>query len=551
MILLDFVRRASPKDLRQMLLLTSIAGAANAFLVVMVNLVAELVAEGERPGIWHWLAFVVAFSLYYLCDNRALLLSNRVIEGLLRDLRISVAAKLRRTELQTLDDLGRGKLYAMVSQETNHLSVAFPLLIDCFQQVVLIAVSLIYLGYLSVPALVFFIVVVVLGIFGYLHINESFRTTLAELGQCQARMLDAVADIIDGAKELILNSRRNDAVFADYQQQSQVAQRLMSSAGEYWVTLVLLSVFMLYCLLGVVGFVFPIYVPAHSTIVFQLVPTLLFCVIPLTLIVAHSPLFVRADVGLKSIIALERQLDAAPGVDPAVAREQGKYYQSFRHLSYQNLTFSYRAKSGGPGFSLAPLSLEVERGELIFLVGGNGSGKSTALRLLTALYPMDSGQIQVDGVVVSGEGLAGFRELFSAIFADFHLFDRLYGLEDKDPAEVNRLIQEMGLAGKLRYVDGRFSELHLSTGQRKRLALIAALLEDRPIYIFDEWSAEQDFHFRQYFYTRILPDLKAKGKTVIAVTHDDRFWHVADRVIKLDLGAVEWEKMGKDLESTP
>jgi putative ATP-binding cassette transporter len=162
---------------------------------------------------------------------------------------------------------------------------------------------------------------------------------------------------------------------------------------------------------------------------------------------------------------------------------------------------------------------------------------------------MQSGQIEIDGAVLAKNEIAGFRELFSAIFADFHLFDRLYGQEGRDPDEVNRLIREMGLSGKLKYIDGRFSELHLSTGQRKRLALIAALLEDRPIYIFDEWSAEQDFHFRQHFYTRILPDLKAKGKTVIAVTHDDRFWHVADRVIKLDLGVVDWEKKGKELEA--
>ncbi len=548
MILLDFIRRARPRDLRLMLWLTAIAGIANAFLVVMVNQVAQLVAEGRRPELWHWLAFVAAFASYYLCDKRALLLSNEVIEGLLRDLRVRVAAKLRCTELQTLDELGRGQLYAMVSQETNHLSVAFPLLIDNFQQAVLIAVSLIYLGYLSLPALVVFIVVVILGILGYLQINDSFRATLAELSQCQARMLDAIAGIIDGAKELILNSRRSNAVFADYEKLSQTGQRLMASSGEYWVSMVMLSVFMLYSLLGVVGFLFPIYIPDHRATVFQLVPTLLFCLMPLTLIVAHSPLFVRADVGLKTIMALEEKLDQAPSVDPATALEQAAQYQDFQRICYQNLAFSYRPQSGVPGFSLLPLNLEVERGELIFLVGGNGSGKSTALRLMTGLYSMDSGQILVDGAVVAGEQRAGFRELFSAIFADFHLFDRLYGLEDRDPAEVNRLIREMGLASKLRYVDGRFSQLQLSTGQRKRLALIAALLEDRPIYVFDEWSAEQDFHFREHFYTRILPDLKAKGKTVIAVTHDDRFWHVADRVIKLDLGAVEWEKMGKDLE---
>jgi putative ATP-binding cassette transporter len=549
MILLDFIKRASPQDLGRMLLLTSIAGIANAFLVVMVNLVAELVAEAARPDIWHWLAFITAFVVYYLSDNRALLLANQIIEGLLRNLRVNVAAKLRRTELQTLDDIGRGQLYAMISQETNHLSIAFPLLINSFQQAILLIVSLVYLAYLSVPALIVFIAVVVVGIIAYLQVNENFRTTLTELGQCQGKILDSISDFIDGAKELILNTRRSEAVFADYGELSKTGHRLMVGAGEYWISLVLLSVLMVYSMLGIVAFIFPLYIPAHSTIVFQLVATLMFCVIPLTLIVAHSPMFVRAEVGLRSIIALEEQLDAAPGVGPAIARAQAVLFQDFQHISYRNLMFNYRAKAGEAEFSLGPLNLEVERGELIFLVGGNGSGKSTTLRLITGLYPMESGQIEIDGAVLAKNEIAGFRELFSAIFADFHLFDRLYGQEGRDPDEVNRLIREMGLSGKLQYIDGRFSELHLSTGQRKRLALIAALLEDRPIYIFDEWSAEQDFHFRQHFYTRILPDLKAKGKTVIAVTHDDRFWHVADRVIKLDLGVVDWEKKGKELEA--
>jgi putative ATP-binding cassette transporter len=147
---------------------------------------------------------------------------------------------------------------------------------------------------------------------------------------------------------------------------------------------------------------------------------------------------------------------------------------------------------------------------------------------------------------VVGRAVAGYRELFSAIFVDFHLFDRLYGLEDVDPATVNRMIDEMELGGKVRYEDGRFTQLALSTGQRKRLGLIAALLEDRAVYVFDEWSAEQDIRFREYFYTRVLPDLKARGKTVIVVTHDERFWHVADRVVKMDLGRVEWERGGND-----
>ncbi len=549
MILLEFIKRTERRDLRRMLALTVIAGFANAVLVVIVNRVAGLVAEGDRPGLWLWLVFVGAFVLYYLCDRISLLMSNRTIEGLLRDLRVEIAAKLRRTELPTVDALGRGDLYNMVSQETNHLSVSFPLLMESFQQAVLMVASLLYLGYLSISALLVFLLAIGLGIFGYLRINASFRATLAELGRCQANMLDAVGDIIDGAKEIRLNNRRNDAVFAAYSKLSEIGQRLMTRSGEHWAALVLLSGIVIYFILGVVGFVFPIYISGHNTIVFQLVPTLLFCIGPMTRIVAQSPMFLRAEVGLSTVMDVLRRLDAAPGVDPQTARNQAAAFRNFTRIAYRGLVFSYLGKSGGREFSLGPLDLEVQRGELLFIVGGNGSGKSTMLRLMTALYPRAGGEIEVDGGTLDAAQVAGFRELFSAVFADFHLFDRLYGIEDIDPERVNRLIKDMGLAGKLKFEDGRFTDLNLSTGQRKRLALIAALLEDRPIYIFDEWSAEQDVHFREYFYTRVLPDLQARGKTVIAVTHDDLFWHVADRVVKLDLGRVEWVKSGKELEA--
>lgn len=551
MVLVDFIRRADRRQIRTMLALTTVAGFANAFLVVVVNLVAGQVAQGERPGLWLWLAFVCAFVLYYLCDRVALLRANAIIERLLRDLRISVVAKLRRSELPTVEKLGRGQLYNLVAQETNHLSVAFPLLIESFQQGVLLAVSLVYLGYLSLPALAVFAVAVALGILGYRHFNENLRETIAELGRSEAKLVDAVGDIIDGSKELRLNTRRSDAVYAAFRGLSQSAQRLQTGVGEHWASMILLTSFVIYFMVGVVAFIFPQYIGGHSTIVFQLVPTLLFCIGPLTRIVGQSPMFLRADVGLNAILAVQRQLDLVPGVEPHQARAQAPRFREFNNIDYRGLRYSYRDHDGSPTFTAGPLDLHVARGETVFLVGGNGSGKSTALRLMTGLYPAEAGAILVDGTAVHGDQVGGFRELFSAIFADFHLFDRLYGLEQVDPGEVARLIGEMGLQDKVRYQDGRFSDLNLSTGQRKRLALIAALLEDRPVYVFDEWSAEQDVHFREQFYTRILPALKRRGKTVIAVTHDDRFWHLADRVIKLDLGVVQWDRAGSDLEPSP
>jgi putative ATP-binding cassette transporter len=543
-VIVDFIKRASAADLRRMFLLTLSAGFANALLVVIVNHVASAVARGHSPSVLAWVIFGSSFLIYYQCNKLALLRSNVVIEKLLKELRVRVTDKLRVSELPVVDRMGRSQLYGLISRETNHLSVTFPLLVDSFQQGILLLVSLLYLAYLSPLALLVFLGAVGLGVIGYRRINEQSGETLRTGLQHQARMLDATSDIIRGFKELRINSRRSDAAMAAYRAASTSAEEAAVRSGEHWASLILLSSFVTYLMLGVVGFILPQHIEAHGVLIFQLIPTLLFCMGPLAKIVAQSPMFMQAEVGLKAIADIERQLDEGGSVTPSQARALSGAYENFREIAYRGLTFAYGGSGDGSRFHVGPLHLTVKAGETLFLVGGNGSGKSTTLRLLTGLYPASEGVVEVDGVPLQEGGIAGLRELFSAVFADFHLFDRLYGVEHADPAEVQRLIGEMGLAHKVSFEAGRFSQTNLSTGQRKRLALIASLLEDRPIYIFDEWSAEQDIHFRRHFYTKILADLKARGKTIIAVTHDERYWHVADRVVRLDLGSVLWDRPG-------
>ncbi len=544
MAMRQFIGRAPRRDIRAMLGLALIAGLANAFLIVVVNEVTGEIAAGGRPDLWAWIGFALAFGLFYVGNNVALLRANVVIERLLKGLRADVMDKLRRSELQTVDRLGRGGLYTLVSQETNHLSVTFPLMVSGAQQAILLVMSLFYLAWLSPAALGLFLLTVGLGYAGYRMVSKGLGEAMAAIQERQARMVDAIGDIIHGAKELRLNQRKSDDVFALYRDMSQAVEGLLISSGEIWASLLLMGAFVTYLMLGVAGYVFPAELPGFNGIVFQVIPVLLFCMGPLTKLVAQAPMYLRADVGLKAILDIDRRLQEAGGVSPQEARYLSTAYTGFLTFSFDRLRFSYRDADGARTFTVGPLDLSVKRGETVFLVGGNGSGKSTVLRLLTGLLPAEGGRIMVDGTPVEGRAVAGYRELFSAIFVDFHLFDRLYGLEGVDPARVNAMIGEMELAGKVAYADGRFTQLALSTGQRKRLGLIAALLEDRPVYVFDEWSAEQDIRFREYFYRRVLPELKARGKTVIAVTHDDRYWHVADRLVKMDLGRVEWEREG-------
>lgn len=210
---------------------------------------------------------------------------------------------------------------------------------------------------------------------------------------------------------------------------------------------------------------------------------------------------------------------------------------AFESLELRQVSFQY-PKNGTRPFTIQPFDLSLNKGEIVFLIGGNGSGKSTVLKLLTALYPPASGSLFLNGREVQEDGFGRYRDLFATIFTDFFLFRRLLGATGMERDRVMRLMEEFELKGKTDIVDGCITNTRLSTGQRKRLALIVAMLEDKPVYVFDEWAADQDPVFRKYFYHVILPELRNRGKTVLAVTHDDHFFHIADRVFQMEYGTL-------------
>ena len=203
------------------------------------------------------------------------------------------------------------------------------------------------------------------------------------------------------------------------------------------------------------------------------------------------------------------------------------------------MTLTYHREGRDLDFTLGPVDLELEPGEVVFLVGGNGSGKTTLAKLLVGLYRPDGGEIRLDGRPVGAEELDDYRQLFSVVFADFYLFDRLLGLEAPDLDErARRYLEELQIDHKVEVEGGELSTLELSQGQRKRLALLTAYLEDRPVYLFDEWAADQDPTFKEVFYGEVLPDLARRGKGVVAISHDDRYYRLGDRVVKLEDGRV-------------
>jgi len=214
----------------------------------------------------------------------------------------------------------------------------------------------------------------------------------------------------------------------------------------------------------------------------------------------------------------------------------------WRQLEFVNVAHTYKSDNEDGSFKVGPLNLTLRRGEMCFVIGGNGSGKTSFAKLLLGLYAPEEGAIRLNGQEITDEVRDSYRQLFSSVHADFYLFETLFGLESAElDTAAREYLERLHLSGKLQVKDNVLATTELSQGQRKRLALLTAYLEDRPIYLFDEWAADQDPQFKEIFYFELLGRLKAAGKTAIVISHDDRYYHVADRVIKLNYGLIEFD----------
>jgi len=289
-------------------------------------------------------------------------------------------------------------------------------------------------------------------------------------------------------------------------------------------------------LLGAVAFVLPVIATSFSSSATKIVAAILFFFGPLINVVTMIPMLSQVNVAVDNLRRLEATLDKGLAQSAGYENAPLVDMSSFDVIRLGGVYFSYKDPEGTATFQVGPIDGEIRRGEVLFLIGGNGSGKTTLLKLFTALYRPTRGAIYVDDVEIGPANIQSYRNLFSAIFSDFHLFEKLHGLSAAAPERVNELLRLMEISDKTGFSEGRFTNTHLSPGKRKRLALVVAYLEDKPVYVFDEVAADQDPQFRRYFYETLLPEMKSAGKTVVVVSHDDRYFHAGDRVLQMDYG---------------
>ncbi|TYC75461.1 cyclic peptide export ABC transporter [Stappia sp. BW2] len=538
MNILRLLRDGPPASRRLIFVLATLSGVGNAGLVGLVNEAAEQSLLGMKVEPQLLIVYVLTLLIFLLSNRSALHQANRFVQSRLEATRRRIVSKIRKADLRTLERLGQGDIYVTVAQETDHLSQTLPLLIGAAQSALLVLFLFLYIATLSLISFLVISIFTYLGVRFFLSRQRALTASLVDVHYREAEMLDSLMHFTLGFQEIRLNANKNDALFAHFSDVTGRLRDVVIRLGGKWVTLLQFSNAFIFLLVGVVVFILPAFFSGYTDTIYKITAASVFALGPTAAILSVLRLVGRAEAGLGHVYALEKRLDdgAPPPAGPS-PRERSPF-KSFSRLQLVDVTFRYLDADGNITFEAGPLNLTLDRGETVFLTGGNGAGKSTALNLLCSLYKPSSGQILCDGLEIKEENRQQYREIFSCIFTDFHLFDRLYGIEDAEPAEVVRLIKRMELDDKVGFENGRFTTSDLSTGQRKRLAMIVALLEDREIYVFDEWAADQDAHFREVFYKEMLPDFKARGKTVVAVSHDDHYWDCCDRRLFLDFGAI-------------
>jgi len=510
-----------------------ISGLSSTGLLALIN--TALKSNGHSASNL-MLVFVAVCIVIALSRIASELLLSQIAQKAMFEMRLNLCNQVLRVPLRRLEEIGVHRVLTTLTDDVPAITNAVasvPVL--CINAAIVVG-CLVYLGFLSLLALPAMLIFMVLGIatyqFAVLRGLRYFKAARVD----GDRLFHHFQSLTGGIKELKLNRSRREAFTSEVLEPAAASFKRNNLSGQAIYTVAaswgqLLS----FVVIGLLIFVLPVMVNISEQVLTGYALALLFMTTPLQGIMLSAPNLGRANVALNNMEELGLQLSSQ-----SIELDQRSLMlpqTSWRRLELIDITHQYRQEGQEHNFVLGPINLRFVPGEIVFITGGNGSGKTTFAKILAGLYAPETGEIRLDGQAVTDHNRVDFREHFSTVFSDFHLFDSLLGLGGpKLDYRAQDYLAQLQLSHKVQIKGGKLSTIQLSQGQRKRLALLTAFLEDRPIYLFDEWAADQDPTFKKFFYYELLQELKSRGKTIFVISHDDSYYDVADRLLKFESG---------------
>ncbi len=531
--LVAFFSRESPRELKRLALLSFFVGITNTLLIALINKCAGDVTDGKSVT-WEFFLFGFLLFAFLVITNRANKENIHNSQELIHRYKMRIMHDILRSDLSRLDQIGRGEILQILARDAQQVSQSVGVLVNLAQSAATLLCLTLYMATISLVAfsltLVSSILIFVLGARQLLSVTNQY----VEVMDKDIAANGLFEDFLNGYKEIKMNSRRaldmtRDIVLMS-KETNTIRQTLLISATNFFNYLTV----MMYVIVGTMIFIVPVFSSGFSQHVTETTTTALFLAASLTGMIQSIPVLSLSNVSAKILRELESRLSF--GVAPIPSPGQQESFGEVQKISLDQVRYQHPTGHGAHPFALGPVSYVFELGKVYYIRGNNGSGKTTLVRLLTGLYEPVEGRILVDGYAIAQPASSAYRDMFAVVFSDFYLFKKMYGLSGYSQSDIDALLKLFKMQGKLSVRHGEFSDLSFSTGQRKRIALLVAILEKRPFIILDEWAADQDPEFRREFYEHIIPMFREMGKCVIAITHDDQYYDTADHVLYMDNG---------------
>ncbi len=530
-----FFQHSNPywKSAPSLVVVSLLSGLSNMAVILIIT-----GSIGKKDLNYNLYYFILAFGVYIIGRKLVQTKLFKITMSIVFDLRVKLANKIFATSYQYFEKLDRGRIYATLNNDTATIGNSANVAVNLITSIITVFGGFFFLATNAFWATVITLASVTIIVVIYNNVIGKAEKYFEVARDTQNVYMKMVNGIIDGFKELSLQNKKKSEYEKEIISVSDTYRNNNIFANIKLINAFLVGESLLILILGLVVFGIPKLFPQVKNYeAMSFVIVLLYLIGPVNEILNSIPALIQLKVAWKRIHQFFNDIPA--NIDRKEGGNLSDICVSYvKNIKVNDVSFEYKNEKTSSNFKVGPINFELNKGNVLFIIGGNGSGKTTLAKLITGLYKPDNGKILINDIEIDS-GVLG--EYYSTVLNPFYLFDKMYNVDLKEKSdELNKYLRILDLDKKVEVNDNKFSTTDLSGGQRKRLALLQCYLEDRPIYLFDEWAADQDPEYKNFFYRNLLPKMKKDGKIIIAITHDDHYFDVADKILKLDMGTVEF-----------